>query len=74
MLCSGNNILRRRLASLACPPSRYCKDDAAFVNPELLSFPWRTGPDSLIEYPVPRSFQLVVVECLRRAIDGLSPL
>lgn len=43
-------------------------------QPELLSFPWSTGPGSLTEYPVPRSFRLVVVECVRRAIDGLSPL
>jgi hypothetical protein len=71
------------------PPvvTTFCAEGLSFVSassllqrrrrlcqPELQTYSWTTGPGSLIKYLVPRSSQLVAVECVRRALDGLSPL
>lgn len=63
-----------QMGFLACLPPRYCWDDAALVDRSWKHPYGLTQAGSLIKYLVPRSSQLVVVECVRRALDGLSPL
>ena len=70
MPSGGHYVLRRWGFSRVC----LCWDDAALVNRSWKHPHGLTQAGSLIKYQVPRSSQLVVVECVRRALDGLSPL